>query len=323
MAAFVDRSERAADELQPLVASIAITARVMSALVLAVGTWLLTRSRRREHQLSMSMGIHPARIAVGTGSNCSWRWWPVSRSRTWWFAGSPSCVAGRWRDRLPHTQLRHRHGGAHAARRRARGDRGGVRCGVAPGTELSGTGATCRGRRARRHRGGRGRAGDGRPAAHPAREHARQRHVVAVPDVRPTGRGGHRRARSPRAIGGLVASRRAPTRHHSAGSSPAIARRVAGRAACVLVARRAERAGHRGGRRGRPVRLQHLRRHQRRARGERQGRGTRRRDGNGADRLDGDHGHRRQRLPSGPGEGVDGAVVHQRPRGGRSRHRCA
>jgi hypothetical protein len=63
---FVDRSEQAAAELQPLVTSIALTARVMSALVLAVGIWLLTRGRRREHQLSMSMGIHPIRLAVTT-----------------------------------------------------------------------------------------------------------------------------------------------------------------------------------------------------------------------------------------------------------------
>jgi hypothetical protein len=67
VASFIDRSERAADELQPLVSSIALTGRVMSALVLAVGTWLLTRSRRREHQLSMSMGIHPARLGSSTG----------------------------------------------------------------------------------------------------------------------------------------------------------------------------------------------------------------------------------------------------------------
>ncbi len=63
---FVERSEVAARELQPLVTSIALTARVMSGLVLAVGIWLLSRGRRREHQLSMSMGIHPARLALGT-----------------------------------------------------------------------------------------------------------------------------------------------------------------------------------------------------------------------------------------------------------------
>ena len=63
---FVDRSERAAAALQPLVSSIAVTARVMSAMVLAIGIWLLTRNRRREHQLSMSMGIQPLRLAATT-----------------------------------------------------------------------------------------------------------------------------------------------------------------------------------------------------------------------------------------------------------------
>jgi hypothetical protein len=53
--------------LQPLVSSVAVTGRVMSALVLAVGTWLLSRNRRREHQLSLSIGIRPARLALTTG----------------------------------------------------------------------------------------------------------------------------------------------------------------------------------------------------------------------------------------------------------------
>jgi hypothetical protein len=61
---FLRRSEQAAAELQPLVSAIAFTAQVMSVMVLAICIWLLTRSRRREQALSLSMGTHPLRLGV-------------------------------------------------------------------------------------------------------------------------------------------------------------------------------------------------------------------------------------------------------------------
>ena len=86
---FVQRSEEAAGALQPVVSSIALTAQVMSLLVLVICMWLLTRGRRREHALSLSMGSHPLRlgllaaleqlipITVGVAAAyATVRWWP-------------------------------------------------------------------------------------------------------------------------------------------------------------------------------------------------------------------------------------------------------
>jgi putative ABC transport system permease protein len=61
---FVERSEQAAATLHPVLVSIALTAQVMSAMVLAICIWMLTRARRREHALSMSMGANPFRLGV-------------------------------------------------------------------------------------------------------------------------------------------------------------------------------------------------------------------------------------------------------------------
>ena len=60
--AFVLRSDQAAAELEPVVSSIALTAQVMSVMVLAFCVWTLTRRRQREHSLSLSMGMHPIRL---------------------------------------------------------------------------------------------------------------------------------------------------------------------------------------------------------------------------------------------------------------------
>ena len=86
---FVERSEQAAGELAPVVSSIALTGQVMSMLVLASCVWLLTRGRRREHALSLSMGAHPIRLGlltaveqlipvlVGIAATYALvRWWP-------------------------------------------------------------------------------------------------------------------------------------------------------------------------------------------------------------------------------------------------------
>ncbi len=87
--AFVQRSEQAAGELAPVVSSIALTGQVMSMLVLVTCIWLLTRGRRREHALSLSMGTHPIRLGLLTGveqlipvligvaaTYALVRWWP-------------------------------------------------------------------------------------------------------------------------------------------------------------------------------------------------------------------------------------------------------
>ncbi len=86
---FVERSEQAAGELAPVVSSIALTGQVMSMLVLVSCVWLLTRGRRREHALSLSMGAHPIRLGlltaveqlipvlVGIAATYALvRWWP-------------------------------------------------------------------------------------------------------------------------------------------------------------------------------------------------------------------------------------------------------
>ena len=44
-----------------------ITGQVMSMLVLVICVWLLTRGRRRENALSLSMGTHPIRLGLLTG----------------------------------------------------------------------------------------------------------------------------------------------------------------------------------------------------------------------------------------------------------------
>jgi hypothetical protein len=61
---FVVRAEEAADALEPVVSSIALTGQVMSVMVLVFCVWALSRSRRREHGLSLSMGMHPARLGI-------------------------------------------------------------------------------------------------------------------------------------------------------------------------------------------------------------------------------------------------------------------
>ena len=61
---FVQRSEQAAATLHPVLVSIALTAQVMSLLVIAICIWMLTRARRREHALSLSMGSNPARLGA-------------------------------------------------------------------------------------------------------------------------------------------------------------------------------------------------------------------------------------------------------------------
>ena len=57
---FVQRSEEAAATLHPVLVSIALTAQVMSLLVIAVCIWMLGRARRREHALSLTMGANPS-----------------------------------------------------------------------------------------------------------------------------------------------------------------------------------------------------------------------------------------------------------------------
>jgi FtsX-like permease family len=61
---FVPRSERAAETLHPVLVSIALTAQVMSLLVIATSIWMLSRARRREHALSLSMGASPVRLGA-------------------------------------------------------------------------------------------------------------------------------------------------------------------------------------------------------------------------------------------------------------------
>ena len=61
---FVLRAEEAADALEPVVSSIALTGQVMSVMVLVFCVWALSRSRRREHGLSLSMGMHPVRLGI-------------------------------------------------------------------------------------------------------------------------------------------------------------------------------------------------------------------------------------------------------------------
>jgi hypothetical protein len=61
---FVERSEQAAAALHPVLVSIAVTAQVMSLLVIAICIWMLCRSRRREHALSLTMGSNPVRLGV-------------------------------------------------------------------------------------------------------------------------------------------------------------------------------------------------------------------------------------------------------------------
>jgi ABC-type lipoprotein release transport system permease subunit len=86
---FLQRSEQAAAELEPVVSSISVSAQVMTVMVLAICVWLLTRSRRREHALSVSMGAHPMRlgataaieqlvpVVLGIGAAYAIvRWWP-------------------------------------------------------------------------------------------------------------------------------------------------------------------------------------------------------------------------------------------------------
>jgi hypothetical protein len=62
--AFVQRSQGAAATLHPVLVSIAVTAQVMSLLVIAMCTWMLGRARQREHALSLSMGANPARLGA-------------------------------------------------------------------------------------------------------------------------------------------------------------------------------------------------------------------------------------------------------------------
>jgi hypothetical protein len=61
---FVQRSEQAAATLHPVLVSIALTAQVMSVLVIAICIWMLGRARRREHALSMTMGTNPVRLGA-------------------------------------------------------------------------------------------------------------------------------------------------------------------------------------------------------------------------------------------------------------------
>jgi hypothetical protein len=61
---FVDRAQRAADELAPVLAALAVTGRIVGAAVLVLATVLLARARRREVVLATSIGTSPLRIAA-------------------------------------------------------------------------------------------------------------------------------------------------------------------------------------------------------------------------------------------------------------------
>jgi len=61
---FVARAEDAAAALHPLVSSIGFAAQIISVAVLGTMLWLLVRSRRTEHLVSLRAGVHPLRIGV-------------------------------------------------------------------------------------------------------------------------------------------------------------------------------------------------------------------------------------------------------------------
>jgi hypothetical protein len=61
---FVERSEQTADALGPLIESMAVAIQVIAAGLVAGGVWLLATRRRREVQLALSHGMHPAGLGV-------------------------------------------------------------------------------------------------------------------------------------------------------------------------------------------------------------------------------------------------------------------